>query len=307
MNPKEENCTIERLQGLRIGMPETYAGMEVEATAKISSILSAYPKAEQMYNLLVADDEVRAYWRMANYFTVRHLGMNDHGETHAKIATASALTILDILKKAGIPPDIVEAGAGSEDDAALVVLSAMLCHDFGNAIHREAHQEISIPLAHAVLSRLLPVVYPDTAERTEILSFILSAIYTHHAEPLPLTKEAAMVCIGDSSDMTKGRGRMAFDSGSITIHTVSALSIERVEIVSGKEQPVEIRIMMSNSAGIYQVQEILGRKVAVGPLKDYVDVIALIEPGEGEERILEGITMRSGKCLPFRREDHQRG
>jgi len=307
MSDWEENYTIESLRSLRMTIPETYAGMETEAVSKIRSILSAYPKAEQMYDLLVNDDEVAAYWRMANYFTVRHLGMNDHGETHAKIATASALTILDLLQKAGITPDVVESGAGSGDDAALIVLSAMLCHDFGNAIHREAHQDISVPLAHTVLSRLLPSIYPNIGQRTEILSFILSAIYTHHAEPLPLTKEAAMVCIGDSSDMTKGRGRMAFDSGSITIHTVSALSIERVDIISGEERPVEIRIMMSNSAGIYQVQEILGRKVTVGPLKDYVDVIALVEPGDGEERILEGVTMRSGKCFPFRKEDHRRG
>ena len=307
MSDWEENYTIESLRSLRMTIPETYAGMETEAVSKIRSILSAYPKAEQMYELLVNDDEVAAYWRMANYFTVRHLGMNDHGETHAKIATASALTILDLLQKAGITPDVVESGAGSGDDAALIVLSAMLCHDFGNAIHREAHQDISVPLAHTVLSRLLPSIYPNIGQRTEILSFILSAIYTHHAEPLPLTKEAAMVCIGDSSDMTKGRGRMAFDSGSITIHTVSALSIERVDIISGEERPVEIRIMMSNSAGIYQVQEILGRKVTVGPLKDYVDVIALVEPGDGEERILEGVTMRSGKCFPFRKEDHRRG
>lgn len=307
MSDWDENYTIESLRSLRMTIPETYAGMETEAVSKIRSILSAYPKAEQMYELLVNDDEVAAYWRMANYFTVRHLGMNDHGETHAKIATASALTILDLLQKAGITPDVVESGAGSGDDAALIVLSAMLCHDFGNAIHREAHQDISVPLAHTVLSRLLPSIYPNIGQRTEILSFILSAIYTHHAEPLPLTKEAAMVCIGDSSDMTKGRGRMAFDSGSITIHTVSALSIERVDIISGEERPVEIRIMMSNSAGIYQVQEILGRKVTVGPLKDYVDVIALVEPGDGEERILEGVTMRSGKCFPFRKEDHRRG
>jgi len=307
MSDWDENYTIESLRSLRMTIPETYAGMETEAVSKIRSILSAYPKAEQMYDLLVNDDEVAAYWRMANYFTVRHLGMNDHGETHAKIATASALTILDLLQKAGITPDVVESGAGSGDDAALIVLSAMLCHDFGNAIHREAHQDISVPLAHTVLSRLLPSIYPNIGQRTEILSFILSAIYTHHAEPLPLTKEAAMVCIGDSSDMTKGRGRMAFDSGSITIHTVSALSIERVDIISGEERPVEIRIMMSNSAGIYQVQEILGRKVTVGPLKDYVDVIALVEPGDGEERILEGVTMRSGKCFPFRKEDHRRG
>lgn len=307
MNTGKEDCSIESLRSLRMTMPETYSEMEAEAVATIRSILSEYPKAEQMYDLLVYDDEVRAYWRMANYFTVRHLGMNDHGETHAKIATASALTILDILQKAGIPPDVVESGAGTGDDAALVVLSAMLCHDFGNAIHREVHQQISVPLAHAVLHRLLPAIYQDTGQRTEILSFILSAIYTHHAEPLPLTREAAMVCIGDSSDMTKGRGRMAFDSGSITIHTVSALSIERVEIVRGKRRPVEIRIMMSNSAGIYQVQEVLGRKVAVGPLKDHVDVIAIVRDGEGEERILEGVTMSGGKCVPFIKEDHRRG
>src|SRR5208337_4922076 len=119
-------------------------------------------------------------------------------------------------------------------------------------------------------------------------SFILSAMYTHHGEPKPLTIEAALVCIGDSTDMTRGRGRAAFERGSITIHSVSALAIERVEIRKGKEKPIELRITMSNSAGIYQVQEILAPKVRAGPLADFVEVIAVTDAntGDHEQRIV---------------------
>lgn len=302
MDSEKNPETPEAIRSLRMEMPASYADMEADAVRTVEMILAPYPKAGRIWDLLTSDEEVAAYWRMANFFTVRRLGMNDHGEVHAKIATASALTILSLLIDAGVQPDVVESGAGDPDDAAVVVLSAMLCHDFGNAVHREAHQEISVPIALPVLNRLLPEIYPDAGRRAEILSFILSAIYTHHAEPPALTREAAIVCIGDSSDMTKGRGRMAFDAGNITIHTVSALSIEAVEIRTGCERPVEIRIIMSNSAGIFQVQEVLGRKVAIGPLKEYVDVIAIVREGDGEERILDGITMRDGRCLPFKKE-----
>lgn len=101
--------------------------------------------------------------------------------------------------------------------------------------------------------------------------------------------------------MTKGRGRAAFERGSITIHSVSALAIERVEIRKGKEKPIELRISMSNSAGIYQVQEILAPKVRAGPLAGYVDVIAVTDAcgGDHEHRIVGGIRMDGAKFVPF--------
>ena len=279
-----------------------YAELEQEAERTIRLHLEGRHRAKKMWEILSADPEVITMWGMANFITVKKLGMNDHGQIHAKVATASALTMLDLLIDAGIDPDIVRMGYGDADDAALVVLVATLCHDFGNQVHREAHFVVGIEIVMPVLDRLLPAVYEDVATRTRIRSFILSAIYSHHGEPPPLTIEAGLVCIGDSTDMTKGRGREAFDSGSITIHSVSALAIDRVEIAPGRNKPIELRISMSNSAGIFQVQEILAPKVRAGPLADYVEVVALTTNGdiEREKKIVDGIAMEGSRFVPFR-------
>jgi metal-dependent HD superfamily phosphatase/phosphodiesterase len=275
--------------------------LEEESVATIRSCLAGKQKTSAMWELLVSDPEVKTLWQMADFVATRKLGMNDHGETHAKVATASALTMLELLEGSGVQPDIVTGGLGDGDDAALVVLVATLCHDFGNTIHRIDHAGLSIVLALPVLDRLLPAIYPDMVKMTQVKSFILSAMYSHHGEPKPLTIEAALVCIGDSTDMTKGRGRAAFDRGSVTIHSVSALAIERVDIRKGKEKPIELCISMSNSAGIYQVQEILAPKVRAGPLSGYVEVIAITDAcaGEYEHRIVGGIRMEGGKFVPF--------
>jgi len=274
--------------------------LEKHSITTIGHCLTGKPKASAIWELLVNDEEVKSLWQMADYVATRKLMMNDHGETHAKVATASALTMLDILEDAGVQADIVAGGFGDTDDAALVVLVAALCHDFGNMVHRIDHADLSIVLAITVLDRLLPKIYPDIVKRTQVKSFILSAMYSHHGEPTPLTIEAALVCIGDSTDMTKGRGRSAFERGSITIHSVSALSIEHVEIRKGKDKPVELRISMSNSAGIYQVQEILAPKVRAGPLSGYVDVIAITDActGDYERRIVGGIRMDGTRFIP---------
>jgi len=280
---------------------EPYAELEREAVETIGLHLEGRPRAMKMWELLSGDPEVVAMWNMANYVAVKKLGMNDHGQIHAKVATASALTMLDLLIDSGIEPDLLRAGFGDADDAALVVLAATLCHDFGNQVHREAHYIISIDIVVPVLDRLLRAVYDDVGKRTRIRAFILSAIYSHHGEPPPLTIEAALVCIGDSTDMTKGRGREAFESGSITIHSVSALAIEKVEIASGREKPIELRVTMSNSAGIFQIQEILAPKVRAGPLANYVDVVAVTMNGEEkyEKRIVDGIAMDGRRFVPF--------
>jgi metal-dependent HD superfamily phosphatase/phosphodiesterase len=277
--------------------------LEEQSIATIRHCLAGRPRASAMWELLINDAVVKTHWQMADFVATRKLGMNDHGETHAKVATASALTMLDLLEDDEVQPDIVAGGFGDGDDATLVVLVATLCHDFGNMVHRIDHADLSIVLAVPVLDRLLPVIYPDPVKMTRVKSFILSAMYTHHGEPKPLTIEAALVCIGDSTDMTKGRGRAAFERGSITIHSVSALAIERVEIRKGEEKPIEIRISMSNSAGIYQVQDILAPKVRAGPLAGYVEVIAITDSGTGdsEQRIVKGIRMEGAKFVPFER------
>jgi metal-dependent HD superfamily phosphatase/phosphodiesterase len=279
--------------------------LEEHSTGIIRHHLARRPRAKKMWELLTGDPEVQASWRMANYVAATKLGMNDHGRTHVTVATASALTMLDLLDDSPFVPDIITGKFGDRDDAALVVLTAMLCHDLGNMVHREDHADLGLVLVMPILDRLLPQIYKDPAQRTAIRSFILSAMYTHHGVPRPITIEAALVCIADSTDMTKGRGRVAFESGSITIHSVSARAIEKVEIKKGSEKPIGLVIHMSSSAGIFQVQEILAPKVRAGPLADAVDVIAVTTEGAhaAGQAIVSGIRMQGVKFVPYTKGD----
>ena len=275
---------------------------DLEAHAKeiICRHLARRPKAKKMWELVTADPEISACWQMANFVAAKKLKMNDHGRTHAIVATASALTLLDLLEGSAFVPDIVTGKSGDRDDAALIVMTAMLFHDLGNMVHREEHADLGVVLAVPFLDRLLPQVYDNPLQRTAIRSFILSAIYTHHGVPKPLTTEAAIVCIADSTDMTKGRGRAAFESGSITIHSVSALSIEQVVIRKGREKPIELVIHMSSPAGIFQVQEILAPKVRAGPLANAVDVIAVTDSWqENKKALVAGIRMEGACFVPY--------
>lgn len=266
-------------------------GMRQASVSAIRQFVTGRPKTGRIWSLLSTDPELNAHWDGALYITGKKLGMNDHGRVHAMVATVSAFTILDLLVQAGITPDVVSEGIGDLDDAGLIVLTAALCHDIGNQIHREDHVSHSIMLAMGILDRILPLLYEDPVTRIHIRSFILGAIYSHHGEPRPLTIEAGAVCIGDATDMTTGRARSACHQGSVTIHTISALSIDQVSITKGEEKPVEIIIKISNSAGIFQVQEILRPKISAGPLNRFVEVKLLFprEAGSGEREILRGI------------------
>ena len=265
----------------------------------IRDLVFCRPKTEKIWDILSMDTEMNAHWNSANFITVKKLGMNDHGRVHAMVATASALKIFDLLVKAGIIPDVVAEGIGDLDDAGLVVLTAALCHDIGNQIHRENHISHSLMLTIPLLDRILPQIYDEPDKLTRIRSFILAAIYSHHGDPRPLTIESGVVCIGDATDMTNGRARSASDQGKVTIHTISALSIDQVSIDQGDNVPVEITIRMSNSAGLFQVQEILGPKIAAGTLNRYIDVRIQFtdESGNGEKQILSGMKLVKGAVI----------
>lgn len=266
------------------------------SVSAIRDLVLCRPKTERVWDLLSTDTVMNVHWNCANFITVKKLGMNDHGRVHAMVATASALRIFDLLVKAGITPDIVAEEMGDLDDACLVILTASLCHDIGNQVHREDHISHSLMLTIPILDRVLPQIYDDPVNLTRVRAFILAAIFSHHGDPRPLTIEAGVVCIGDATDMTNGRARSATDQGRVTIHTISALSIDQVSIDRGDDVPVEITIRMSNSAGLFQVQEILGPKIAAGALQRYVDVKIQFtdESGGGEKQILSGMKLVKG-------------
>ncbi|RLF64791.1 MAG: phosphohydrolase [Thermoplasmata archaeon] len=283
--------------GIEVEVPPGYAELEKEALRAIVEVIEKYPKAGKMMELLVEDEEVRANWDVANFIAVKKLKYNDHGEVHAKIVAANALKMYQLLMKGGVKPDFMEYGGGDEDDEALIILSAALLHDIGNQIYRKNHPLHSSYLALPILQRLLPEIYGDVEKMVEVRGFILNAIYAHDSDVPDLTMESALVGIGDATDMTKGRGRMAFDLGSTSIHVVSALSIDRVVIAKGKEKPIEIVIEMSNSSGIFQVEETLGKKLVGSPLEAYVDVTATVTPVEADydKRIVRTIKLKGRK------------
>ncbi len=288
--------------GIEVEIPESYKNLEERSLEKVREAISSKPKAQRFFEMLEADHEVRANWDMADYLAVAKLKYNDHGEVHAKVTTASALAMLELLVKHKIPLDLLEASGGDLDDEFLVVIASSLLHDIGNQIHRENHNLHSVMLSVPILDRVLPEIYPDSEKRTEIRGFILHAIYAHEVEVQDLTTEAALVGIADATDMTKGRGRMSFDLGNVNIHCVSALAIDEVLIAEGKENPIEILIKMSNSAGIFQVQETLGRKVIGSPLEPRINIVAYTAPEEIalDKRVvhkiyLEGREFRQGK------------
>lgn len=287
--------------GIEVEIPESYDFIETESLNYIDDSLKNYPKAKEMFNLLVNDGEVRADWDLSNFIAVKKLKYNDHGEVHAKIVCASALKMLDILLEKGIKPDFVKEGGGDEDDEHLIVMSASLLHDIGNQIYREDHPLHSSYLAIPILDRLLPKIYSYLENRTEVRGFILNSIYAHDADIPDLITEAALVGIGDATDMTKGRGRMAYDLGSLSIHTISALSIERVLILKGEEKPIDIIIEMNNSSGIFQVQEILGKKIIGGPLEEIISLKAIVTPSEADydKRIVRSITLKGKNFVTF--------
>src|SRR4030065_1734247 len=146
------------------------------------------------------------------------------------------------------------AGLGfAEDDAYLIVVAGCFLHDIVNAVHREEHELFSVMLGKGILERLLVSLYPETGKRTAILGQILHTIYAHDVGENALTIESAIIVIADGSDITKGRGRLAYDLGKHDIHSVSALSIESVDIHKGKTKMIRIPVGLSISAGLYPV------------------------------------------------------
>lgn len=287
---------IYKNRGVVIKLAASYEELETASLVAMEPLWVKYPKTRQMWDVLLNDPETCTNWDMANYMSVSKLHYNDHGQTHAIIAATNAIRIFDLLVQSGLKPDVVTSGAGDLDDACLVCATATLLHDIGNQIHRHNHELLGVGLAQGTLDRLMPEIYSDVIQRIELRAFILHAILTHDFSPPPLTFEGGLVAVADGTDVTKGRGRKAFDLGKVDIHSVSALAIDEVQIGPGKEHPVEITVLMNNSAGIFQIEDTLTKKVVRGPLAKWITVVAVTQPldSANDARIIERLTLRNG-------------
>ena len=230
-----------------------------------------------------AETALYQLWCSANVNAVR-LGMSDHGPVHVQIVANTSLKLLRMIVDAGGVPGVVRDYGMAVNDAEVVVVLGALLHDVGMAIHRIEHEHFSLFLAYPWICRLLAPVYGEP-ERSVICTETLHAIISHRAGGRPLTLEAGVVRVGDALDMAQGRSRIPYEAGQINIHSVSAAAIQRVDILPGAAKPVRIAITMANSAGIFQIDELLREKLQGSGLEPYVEVEATIE-GEAEKRLI---------------------
>lgn len=240
-------------------------------------------KLTKLRQAMAASARLKALWACSNTTAITRLGINDHGPVHVRIVMRLGLRLLRLLLEAGVRPGVLDHGLAPEDAEVVVALSAAL-HDIGHAIHRDDHETLSLVLAAPLADELLAGIYPEPA-RTQVLADVLHAIYAHRQEARPLTLEAGVLKVADALDMEKGRARIPFQVGRPTIHSVSALAIDKVEVRRGREKPVHIHVRMTNSAGIFQLDSLFREKLLTSGLRDYIELSAEVA-GE-EKKIIE--------------------
>ena len=231
------------------------------------------------------DRQLKGWWHVSNVNAVARMEINDHSWVHVQIVTNIALKLLRQLTKHGVEPGLVSDFGLEQDDAEVVVVLGALFHCVGMSIHRQGHEDFSLFLAEPKMRELLDGLYEEP-DRTVIVSEALQAIISHRSDGEPLTVDAGIVRVADALDMAKGRSRIPFERGSVSIHSLSAAAIEDVTITDGDTRPIKIEILMNNSSGIYQVDGLLKAKLQGSGLEPYVEVIAHIDT-ETEQRLVQ--------------------
>lgn len=259
--------------------PRKYAQIDIRVPAHHNTYL------EQALAIINEDVEIKTLWRVLNINAIDRLGMTDHGVVHFQIVSNIALRLARILSKNQVTMSITRNYDLPVELAELVILLASLFHDLGMSISREGHEEFSLILTNSILHRILDFL--PVEERTIVISETLHAIIAHRSGGVPYTVEAGIVRVADALDMSEGRSRIPYQAGKIDIHAVSAAAIDRVEIQEGGERPVQINIWMNDIAGIFQVDELLRRKLVGSGIEKYVRVNAYLQEGESQRLVKE--------------------
>ena len=239
---------------------------------------------EYLLDAVNADAQVKAWWHVSAVNATRRLGMSDHSWVHIQIVLNTGLRLARLLFRRDVTPSLVSDFGLQPRDAEVVIAAGCLFHCVGMSIHRDDHERYSLFLTADKLGSLLAGAYEEP-ERTIIVSEALHAIAGHRRNGAPFTVEAGIVRVADALDMARGRSRVPFEAGHQNIHSLSAYAIEEVKISAGEDKAVRVEIAMSNSAGIFQVDELLATKLRGSGLEEHIEVIARIE-AEHEQRLI---------------------
>ncbi|HVM56934.1 MAG TPA: HD domain-containing protein [Gaiellaceae bacterium] len=257
---------------------------EAVARMRINVPVRGNRKLRTIVERVNADDQLKGWWHVSNVNAVARMGINDHSWVHIQIVTNIALKLLRQLTKHHVEPAMVRDYGMTNEDAEVVVTLAALTHCVGMSIHRHGHEDFSLFLAEPKLRELLEGIYEEP-DLTVVVSEVLQGITSHRADGEPLTLEAGIIRVADALDMAKGRSRIPFERGRVSMHSLSAAAIEDVTISDGEERPILIEIRMNNSSGIFQVDELLKAKLLGSGLEPYVEVVAHIDT-ETEQRLV---------------------
>jgi hypothetical protein len=228
---------------------------------------------------LLNNEEIQASQEYANTVSIVRLGYNDHGPVHMRKVTQNAILMLDLLKKAGIQTTLEKDKCGNFEDSLLAVMIAAMLHDIGMCMGRQNHELHSTVITYPIIDKLLTGIYKDNLQkRVMVRSLALEGVAGHMGNINVTSLEAGIVQIADGCDMTKGRARIPISLAATPraghIHQYSANSIENVCIKAGKEKPVRIDIIMSNEAGLFQVEEVLMHKIDKSTAKQHIELYA---------------------------------
>ena len=261
---------------------------ELSLEKKILGLVAGKPK--RAAEIIFHDPEVDALQNYANTVSIGRLHYNDHGPVHMKKVAHNALILTELLKTAGIELTLGREESGSFEDSTVAVVTAALLHDVGMTIGREDHQNLGIMLAVPVIDRVLKKLYPeDLLKQVTIRSLVIECIIGHMGTHKIHSLEAGIILIADGCDMEKGRARipmaMNTDSRVGDIHKYSSAAVTKVRIEKGKTKPIGITVLMTESVGFFQVEEVLFTKIAASSIKEYIELYAGIK-GEELKRYL---------------------
>jgi metal-dependent HD superfamily phosphatase/phosphodiesterase len=244
---------------------------------------------EKVLSQINSNREIKTLWRVMNVNAIERLGYTDHGPTHFNIVANYGLQIARIFEKEGIKMSIVKDFGLTSDHAEVVIFLACIMHDLGMSIHRVNHEMFSLFMARDFMKEILD--FMPIEERTVVISETLHAIisHSHGSAGKTSTIEGGIVRIADALDMSKGRSRIPYQMGRIDIHSVSANAIESVKVAKGSKKPVEIKIVMTTEAGVFQIDDFVEEKLEVSGLTKYIHVRSFLKE-HGSERIYKDYT-----------------
>ncbi|RDI75032.1 hypothetical protein Gocc_0830 [Gaiella occulta] len=274
----DEPVSAEAVRDTRLTPSEAIRGMQIKLPVRGNR------KLRRVLERANGDPVLKAWWHVANVNAVVRMQINDHSWVHIQIVANIALKLLRQLTKHGVEPSLVRDYGMSDDDAEVVVVLSALMHCVGMSVHRRGHEDFSLFLSEPKMRELLDGIY-DEPERTVVVSEVLQAITSHRSDGEPLALEAGILRVADALDMAKGRSRIPFERGSVSMHSLSAAAIDEVIIDDGADKPVRIEIVMNNSSGLFQVDGLLKAKLRGSGLEPYVEVIAHIDT-ENEKRLV---------------------